>query len=480
MNSPVNKQPAFSYDSLKRSKKVEDLNAYLKGMNKNTKQRWAFVLGAIALAIGVLAATNKSMQQTSGTRVAPPPVAKVFDTTPKNISAKTDTATQSNADMKEIKQQLVEQAQVSKTLLAQIRTMQTELQTTRAQAAANPAPAAGGGVKPGISDFMIPPPPEPPSTLKKPPQPQAAAAALSSPSASSATVSPPPKQEGQVTLPVTAAAPVAPPEPKRTAARSFIPETSENSEDQLNSDVSVELEPNDKTGFLPAGSFTGATLLSGVEAMTGGTAQSQPQPILIRIDHNAILPNSAGYQIKGCHVLASVWGDMSSERVYGRLATLTCVDQYNKLVLSDEVEGNLVDSDGKNGIRGVLQDRQGAKLARSLLAGFATGMASAFGTAQGTATTALTAAGTTASTMSYPTGEAALRAAGLSGAGEATKKLAEFYLKQAEATMPIIAVDAGRRVSILFTRSKSLKFETTEPFKQKKRTQLKINQSTGG
>jgi conjugal transfer pilus assembly protein TraB len=227
------------------------------------------------------------------------------------------------------------------------------------------------------------------------------------------------------------------------------------------------LIPNDKSGFLPAGSFATATLISGVEAFTGGTAQAQPQPVVIHLDANAVLPNAADYQIKGCHVLASVYGDMSSERVFGRLATLTCVDSKNRLVLSEEVEGNLIDSDGKNGIRGVLQDRQGAKLGRALLAGFAKGMGAAFGAAQ--STTTATAAGLT----SALTGDA-FKASGYSGASTAANQLAEFYMKQAEATMPIIAVDAGRKISVLFTKSKALKFETINTYKIEPSKKLQV------
>ena len=469
MNKPAGKTPAFAYSALKKSQKMGEFNNYLKGMNKNTKQRWMLVFGVLIVGAAAVATTTKS-QNSGAPQVAAAPAAKTIETTPVNITSKTDSATLSNAEMNEMKVQLAEQAQVSKALLAKLTSMQNDLQATKSQM--GPSTSSSLLSTPPKSnatamDFMIPPPPEPPATLKKPPSIALAGADGAKPGAPNPAAMP---------LPVAGLSVVAPQEPRRTSAKSFIPEVAFDPDAQAPEQAQVDLEVNEKRGYLPAGSFTSATLLSGVEAITGGTAQSQPQPVLIRIEHDAILPNAAGYQIKGCHVLASVWGDMSSERVYGRLATLTCVDQYNKLVLSDEVEGNLVDSDGKNGIRGVLQDRQGAKLARSLLAGFATGIASAFGAAQTTATTNL--AGVT--TTNALTGDTALRAAGLTGASEATKKLAEFYMKQAEATMPVISVDAGRRISIMFTRSKSLKFETLEPYKVRPRTQVKSSQTIGG
>ena len=454
----------------KKTNAAADISAYVSGMSKDVKTRWAIALGVVALGVGV-AASNMNDKEDKPVVVAATP--KVVDTTPPNIKSQSDWRSQNSAEVTELKKKASEQEQVNKELLAQMRALQQEVRVQKTN-----APAISG--MPGANaaatqlDFMIPPPPEPPSTLKKPVPPSANASGVNFPSpppiaGSGALV--PPKQGNDT--PAVSAASLLPSTPARSAARAFIPVSDASDADEQQPQIQMDLEPNDKQGFLPAGSFANATLLSGVEALTGGTAQSQPQPIVIRIDHNAFLPNSASFQIKGCHVLASVWGDMSSERVYGRLATLTCVDQYNRLVLSEEVEGNLVDSDGKNGVRGVLQDRQGAKLARSLLAGFASGMATAFGTAQ--STTAATAFGTTTALS----GDAAVRAAGFGGANAATQKLAEFYLKQAESTMPVIAVDAGRKVSVLFTRSKSLKFESTEPYKMKAKTTVKVARSIG-
>ena len=459
----------------KKSGAAADLSAYVSGMSKDVRKRWGIALGAVALAVLVVTAMSDKTDNKPAPVVASP---KVIDTTPPNIKGGADWKAQSSADVTQLKKMAEDQGAMNKELMAQLRSLQQEVRTQKASASST-TPAGGSSPNGGVSsmDFTIPPPPEPPSTLKKPPSPipvapnSSAGGGASPPFGSASGTAPGAKPNSDA--PSVSSASLLPPSPARTAARAFIPVADSSEAEGQDLQVQTEMEANDKQGYLPAGSFAGATLLSGVEALTGGTAQSQPQPIVIRIDHNALLPNSASFQIKGCHVLASVWGDMSSERVYGRLATLTCVDQYNRLVLSEEVEGNLVDSDGKNGIRGVLQDRQGAKLARSLLAGFASGMASAFGTAQ--TTTAATAFGTTTSIS----GDAAVRAAGLGGANAATQKLAEFYMKQAESTMPIIAVDAGRKVSVLFTRSKSLKFESVEPYKIKAKSMVKVTRSVG-
>lgn len=415
--------------------------AVLDGMTKDVRKRWMIVgvVGSISLAV------IASWMSAGNHPQAPRKVeATSIDTTPKGLSAQKDWKAQTGADMQALKQSLAESQAAQKELLARMEALRQEVSQVKSNGPAQAAP------KDNKVEFTLPPPPEPPKSIQ-PPLPQNTGFA------------------GSPGAPMPAAPVVAEPV-KRSAARSFIPQGAgeEAREAEEKAKVTEDMVPNDRVGLLPAGSFAGATMISGVEAFTGGTAQSQPQPVVVRIDENAVLPNAAKYQIKGCHVLASVWGDMSSERVFGRLATLTCVDTNNKLVLSEEVEGNLIDSDGKNGIRGQLVDRQGAKLARSLLAGFAQGMASAFGTAQGVVTNSVFGA-----TQTIAGGDA-MASAGYKGANTAANQLAQFYLKQAEATMPVIAVDAGRRVSVLFTKSKPLKFETTGVYKNKPKTPVRI------
>lgn len=420
--------------------------ALLGGMTKDVKKRWMIVGSISVVAISGIAGVMSSMNDGPRTKVAATPAVTAVDTTPKGLSNQTDWRAQTGAELLALQRKLDQSTAAQAELLARVTQMQQELSQVKSSSAKSPVP--GTSVDTGKKiDLTLPPPPAPPRINT----------GASAPPAPPATVSSIPQGTNVAPAPIapTAAAPVP-----RRPAKAFIPESTATAQDAAAAEkVTEDLVPNEKKGLLPAGSFAEATLISGVEAFTGGTAQAQPQPVVLRLDANAILPNAASYQIKGCHVLASVWGDMSSERVFGRLATLTCVDANNKLVLSEEVEGTLVDSDGKNGVRGDLQDRQGAKLARSLLAGFAQGVASAFGAAQGTVST--TAFGTTTSVLS---GDMAKMGA-YNGASTAAEQLADFYLKQAEATMPVIAVDAGRRVSVLFTRSTALSYQTTGTYR---------------
>jgi conjugal transfer pilus assembly protein TraB len=430
--------------SIQGAKKALNAKAILGGMTKDVKKRWVMVGSATAVTLVILTTWMSSSK-------TPELVVKkggdVVDTSPKGLSTQKDWKAQTGAEMLELKKTLAESQSAQRELLSRVEALRMDMQAKNA----GPAPVQN----PSGVNLMLPPPPTPPASLTPPAPPPVSTIPSAGPVGSGAASSPAKQAEPAVV-------------PKRSPARSFIPASPAANAAGTGDRVVEEMVPNERQGFLPAGSFAASTLISGVEAFTGGTAQQQPQPLVIRVDANAVLPNSANYQIKGCHVLASVWGDMSSERVFGRLATLTCVDSANRLVLSEEVEGVLVDSDGKNGIRGSLQDRQGAKLARSLLAGFAEGVSQAFGAAQ--STTQSTAMGLTTALV----GKNATKAGAYQGASTAAEQLSDFYLKQAEATMPVIAVDAGRKVSVLFTKSKALKFETTNTYRVKPQDKMMV------
>jgi conjugal transfer pilus assembly protein TraB len=215
-------------------------------------------------------------------------------------------------------------------------------------------------------------------------------------------------------------------------------------------DAKVRYKKNTQNGLMVAGAFAPVVLLNGIEAGTSSGSRSNPLPVLIRVQDNATLPGAAKYQLKSCFVLASGYGDLSAERVYIRLARLSCVDKDDRLILSVPLQGYVVDSDNVLGMRGKVVDRQGARLGKAMLAGFAQGLSGALGSSQGDVTTSALGAATSI------TGTAALRASGLSGVSSASSQLASFYLKEAEAIFPVIEVEGGRLASIVVSEDTSL------------------------
>lgn len=234
--------------------------------------------------------------------------------------------------------------------------------------------------------------------------------------------------------------------------KSSTPGASASSSGDVTARTRYQRNPN--AGMLPAGSFAPVALLNGLDAGTSAATQANPMPILINVTDRATLPGAARYQLRSCFLLGTAYGDLSAERVYARVSRLSCVDRKDRLVLSQEVQGYLVDSDGKLGMRGVVTDRQGAKLAKSTLAGFAQGLTGVLGQAQGQVLSANAGEGISATQ--------ALRASGLSGAQNAMNQLAEFYLKEAQSIFPVITVDAGRTGTVVFTNSVTLSFNDVD------------------
>lgn len=212
-----------------------------------------------------------------------------------------------------------------------------------------------------------------------------------------------------------------------------------------------KLVKNPYHGYLPVGSFFTATMLNGVTAPTGTVGEHNPVPIIMKVMTNAILPNDKyHYQLRGCFIMGSAYGSVSSERVIVRTAQLSCINKDGTAAVISELKGFVVDSDGIADLRGKLENRQGSKVAMATLAGFAQGIGQMFGNAQGT--TVISPSGTG---ISMDTSQK-LSAAGFNGVGTAANTVAQFYVKQAEQIFPVIVVQTGRNVTINITEGISL------------------------
>lgn len=200
----------------------------------------------------------------------------------------------------------------------------------------------------------------------------------------------------------------------------------------------------DNTTYIPAGSFVHGVLLGGVDAPAASTAQNNPHPVLIRLKELAILPNHFRSNVKECLIVGAAYGDMSSERAYIRTETLSCVANDGQ-VIEAKVKGYIVGEDGKTGLRGRLVEKQGQLIARAMLAG---GLA---GIGKGLSATYKTTVTSGAGISTVPDPGKALESGLANGVGSAMDKVADYYLKLADATAPVIEIDAMRQVDIVFT-----------------------------
>ena len=199
---------------------------------------------------------------------------------------------------------------------------------------------------------------------------------------------------------------------------------------------------------IPAGAFASAVLLGGVDASTSISSSSDPRPVLLRVTDAGTLPRKFKSDLKDCHVLASSYGDISSERVFMRLEKLTCTERKTGEISETIVSGYVAGEDGRAGVRGILADRAGEMMRNSLVGGFFSGMAKFITQTQNPLTfTPVAPFGQ----MTPPSHEQMLKAGAGQGTSSALERYADFYIKRAEQMQPVLQVAAGRQVNIVFT-----------------------------
>lgn len=197
------------------------------------------------------------------------------------------------------------------------------------------------------------------------------------------------------------------------------------------------------SSFLPVG-FTRAVLLGGLAAPTGGQAQSNPVPVLLRMADLSVLPNGYRAHVKDCLVIGEGYGEHSAERAYIRATLLSCV-MHDGQVLEVPIKGSVFGEDGMNGMMGKLITKQGAILGNALLSGIAAGIGQ--GVAQAGQVTTTTALGNVSSSGTDTS--SILRQGFGTGVGKALDRLAQYYINLAERTFPVIEVLPGRIVDIV-------------------------------
>lgn len=202
--------------------------------------------------------------------------------------------------------------------------------------------------------------------------------------------------------------------------------------------------------YIPAGTYVRIVVLNGLDAPTGGSAQSSPAPVLLKIIDSATMANGYKANLAGCILTANGYGEVSSERANIRLDRLSCISD-NGGAIDIAVKGYVAGEDGKSGMRGRLVTKTGQILANALLAGIGSGIGQAF-SASSTSTTTNPFGGTTQNVNPGKELQAGLSA----GVGKAFDTLAKYYVTLADKTFPIIEVDGARVADVVFSRGFTL------------------------
>lgn len=232
-----------------------------------------------------------------------------------------------------------------------------------------------------------------------------------------------------------------PPTPESEPVRQFndliAVETNDKYRSESPTGMSIQTKKAKKV-VIEAGTFVEGRFLQIVNAPTGGKALTDPLPVVIQITKFANQTNKYKADIRNCRILGAAWGDLSSETIKVRAEKLSCHTADGTGFSKDIVGYGNVDAE--------IISKNGAMLARAMAAGFLEGVSKAF-TQAGT-NYQVSSLGTVAS----PVDPNNIAAGGLfGGAGEATKRLADFYMKMNSEIYPVAVVYAGRKIDITFT-----------------------------
>lgn len=193
---------------------------------------------------------------------------------------------------------------------------------------------------------------------------------------------------------------------------------------------------------IPMG-FAKAITLSGSDFPTLQYGRQNPHPVFLELVDRSILANNKKLNLKNCFLIASGWGELSSERAYLLLNKISCVTADNRL-LEAQIKGWVMDDDGKVGLRGRLVSKQGAYIGRAMIAGFLQGISRIL------AASATTMQVSPVGTMQTINPEDAAKVGLYQGVGSAADRLARFYERMAEQIFPVIEVNGGRKVVVAF------------------------------
>lgn len=199
--------------------------------------------------------------------------------------------------------------------------------------------------------------------------------------------------------------------------------------------------------YIPETGYLKGVLLGGISVSTSMGSQQEPVPVVIRITEGGNLPKNFEVNLKQCRILGSSYGDLSSERAVIRLETMVCEDKELEQIVTTKIAGIVYGDDGMNGIKGKIVQTSNKLLKNAIVGGMLSGLSQNM---QGQGQMAITSLGAL-STQKQGVSDT-LKNSSLSGASNASEKIADYYLKQAESMSPVLLIAGGSKVDIVFTK----------------------------
>ena len=204
----------------------------------------------------------------------------------------------------------------------------------------------------------------------------------------------------------------------------------------------LKKQPSDTDNYVPTGTFVTAVVTGGADANAGVSGQGDTAPIVFQTINSGVLPNGKKSKLNNCTITGSVYGEISASRGITRTNRMSCI-QPDGAILDIPVKATAFNF-GRNGIRGTTILKNGKIVQMAGVSGILTGLGET-GKALSQTTTP-TALGPSQSVN----GEDAL----VNLLGNATSsvgsKFADYYIKLAELYHPIVEVNPGAIVNIVF------------------------------
>ena len=246
------------------------------------------------------------------------------------------------------------------------------------------------------------------------------------------------------------AAPDAPPPPAEVKLMNFSSDKGASTGAKLTRADVPPLVVEDSPDYLPPNSYAPARVIVGVDASAGVASQTDPLPVVLRITGPArsVLQNGRVLttRLQGCVINGAARGDLSSEKVYVKLARMTC-DQPGWRVAVSEVKG-FISFAGKSGVRGRVVSREGNLVTQALLAGIVGGFGRGF---SANANSVFGGARTNPDGSKAKLSAGDILGGGLGqGAADAADTVSKYLIERAEQYQPVVEMPTGIDVEVVF------------------------------
>lgn len=219
------------------------------------------------------------------------------------------------------------------------------------------------------------------------------------------------------------------------------------------SDIELDI-PKSAKNYIPEGTYFTGHLLGGIAVSTGlNTPDENATPVAIKLigrfdqekKETTNLSPLNNLRLENCRIMGSSYGDLSSERAIIRLEKLIC--EQDSTYITSKIAGQIFGSDGLNGIKGTVIATSSKHIKNAAIGGLISGISSS---AKGQDGSSMSASGVI---QTKTKGAKSLLSDGvLSGASNAGDKIADYYLRQAEAMSPILTVPSGVRINAQITK----------------------------